>query len=90
MVIFLWLHYHTIIMMYNTLVCVSQCRYPSRHVLCVTMLATCRQMLCRFDTLADMKIGRVGDMADDMSPTCRRHDTRVCKSGHETTRHKTT
>ena len=64
-------------MMYNTL-------------FFVTMLATCRQMSCHFDTLADMKIGRVGNMADDMSPTCRQHDTRVCKSGHETTRHKTT
>ena len=58
--------------------------------LCVTMSAICRQMSCRFDTLADMKIGRVGDMADDMSPTCRRHDTCVCKSEHEMTRHKTT
>ena len=57
---------------------------------CVTMLATCCQMLCHFDTLADMKIGRVGDMADNMSPTCCQHTHSVCKSGHETTQHKTT
>ena len=31
--------------------------------------------VCRFDTLADMQCRRDGDMTEDMSPTCRRHDT---------------
>jgi hypothetical protein len=39
------------------------------------MSATCRQMLCRLDTLANMQCRQVGDMTKDMSPTCRRHDT---------------
>ena len=35
---------------------------------------TCRQMSCRLDTLADMQCRRVGDMNEDMSPTCHQHD----------------
>jgi hypothetical protein len=44
--------------------CVSVCRQRQ-----------CRQMSCLLDTLADMQCRRVGDMTEDMSPTCRRHDT---------------
>jgi len=33
------------------------------------------QMSCRLDTLADMQCRRVGNMNEDMSPTCRWHDT---------------
>ena len=47
----------------------------SRGLQSCTMSATCRQMSCRLDTLADMLCRRVGDMTKDMSPTCRRHDT---------------
>jgi hypothetical protein len=33
------------------------------------MSATCGQMSCRFDTLADMQCRRVGNMTEDMLPT---------------------
>ena len=39
------------------------------------MSATCLQMLCRLDTLADMQCRRVADMTNDVSAACRQHDT---------------
>jgi hypothetical protein len=42
-------------------------------------VATCRQMLCHLDTLADMQCRRVVDMTEDVSATCRDTTQHVCK-----------
>jgi len=54
-------------------------KQQSRNYRNVAVSATCRQMSCRLDTLADMQCRRVGDMGKDMSPTCRRDIWHVCK-----------
>ena len=87
--------------LYTTLLCVSQNRVLLISVLSLLhksflsaapnkMLATDLQILCSFDSLANMKIGHVCDMKDNMLPSCRQHDTGVCRSGREPTQHKTT
>jgi hypothetical protein len=42
-------------------------------------VATCCQMSCRLDTLADMQCRRVADMTEDVSATCRDTTQHVCK-----------
>jgi hypothetical protein len=55
----------------------------------VTMSATCRQMSCRFDTLADMKIGRVGDMTDGHVADTTHVSADQDVKQHDTKRHTT-
>ena len=65
--------------------------YPTIEFLCLSSksnhviadiwrhVATCLQMSCRLDTLADTTFSCVCDMTKDMSPTCRRDTRHVFK-----------
>jgi hypothetical protein len=60
-------------------------KYPSYHRVfdettnMLSNVATCCQMSCRLDTLADMQCRRVADMTEDVSATCRDTTQHVCK-----------